>query len=42
MWTTCGRKYYIPWVIKVNGEIVDKLDLTDKKGFNYFRIKFLG
>jgi autotransporter strand-loop-strand O-heptosyltransferase len=31
MWTTCGRKYYIPWVIKVNGEIVDKLDLTDKR-----------
>jgi len=31
MWTTCGRRYYIPWVIKVNGEIVDKLDLTDKR-----------
>ena len=31
MWTNCSKKYYIPWVIKVNGEIVDKLDLTGRK-----------
>ena len=22
MWTTCGRKYYTEWTIKINGEIV--------------------
>ena len=27
MWTSCGRKYYTPWVIKVNGEIVDEFKL---------------
>ena len=31
MWVTCNKKYYIPWIIKVNGKIVDKLDLTDKE-----------
>ncbi len=30
MWTSCSRKYYIPWVIKINGKIVDKLDLTNE------------
>lgn len=30
MWTSCSRKYYTPWVIKINGEIVDKLDLTNE------------
>lgn len=31
MWTTCNKKYYIPWIIKVNGEIVNKFSLKDKK-----------
>ena len=31
MWTTCNKKYYIPWIIKINGEIVDKFILKDKK-----------
>jgi autotransporter strand-loop-strand O-heptosyltransferase len=31
MWVSPGKKYYIPWVIKINGKIVDVLDLTDKK-----------
>ena len=30
MWTTCNKKYYIPWVIKINGEIVDTLNLENK------------
>ena len=30
MWTSCSRKYYIPWIIKINGVIADKLDLTDE------------
>lgn len=31
MWTTCNKKYYIKWKIRINGEIVDELDLTNKK-----------
>jgi autotransporter strand-loop-strand O-heptosyltransferase len=30
MWTQCGRKYYTKWKIKVNGKVIDELDLTDK------------
>ena len=31
MWTNCSKKYYIPWVIRINGEIYDKLNLTNKR-----------
>ena len=31
MWTNCSKKYYIPWIIRINGEIYDKLDLTNKR-----------
>lgn len=31
MWTACGRKYYTPWVIKVNGEIIDTFNLEGKR-----------
>ncbi len=31
MWTNCNKKYYIPWVIKVNSKIVDTFDLKGKK-----------
>lgn len=31
MWTACGKKYYIPWEIKINGKIYDKLNLKDKE-----------
>ncbi len=27
MWTTCSKSYYIPWIIKVNGKIVNTLNL---------------
>lgn len=30
MWTACGIKYYVPWTIKVNGEIIDRLNLENK------------
>ena len=30
MWTAAGPKYYIPWVIKVNGEVVDEFDVSKK------------
>jgi len=31
MWTACGKKYYIPWEIKINGKLFDKLDLEGKE-----------
>jgi autotransporter strand-loop-strand O-heptosyltransferase len=30
MWTKCSKKYYIPWIIKINEKIVHKFDLTNK------------
>lgn len=30
MWTSCNRKYYTSWVVKVNGEVVDTLNLKDE------------
>jgi len=30
MWTSCSRKYYTPWIIKVNGEIVDEFKLESE------------
>jgi autotransporter strand-loop-strand O-heptosyltransferase len=31
MWTTCNRKYFTNWIIKINDEIYDKFDLTGKR-----------
>jgi autotransporter strand-loop-strand O-heptosyltransferase len=42
MWTTCDRKYYTNWVIKINGEIVDKFDLTDKRVLICLESKSIG
>ena len=30
MWTKCNHEYYIPWVIKVNGEIIHTFDVTNQ------------
>ena len=30
MWVAAGRKYYTPWIIKINGQVYDVFDLTDK------------
>ena len=30
MWTACGKKYYIPWQIKVNGEVYHELNLENE------------
>jgi len=30
MWTSCSKKYYIPWRIRVNGEILEELNLEGK------------
>jgi len=31
MWTACSRKYFTNWIIKINGEIVEKFDCKDKR-----------
>jgi autotransporter strand-loop-strand O-heptosyltransferase len=31
MWTKCSRKYFTKWKIKINGEIVDELNLENKR-----------
>lgn len=42
MWTTCSRKYYTKWKIRVNGVIVDELDLTNKTVLISFESKSIG
>jgi autotransporter strand-loop-strand O-heptosyltransferase len=42
MWTSCGIKYYVPWTIKINGEVYDKLDLNGKTVIISLESKALG
>ena len=42
MWTACGLKYYIPWTIKINGEVIEKFSLTDKRVLVSFESKSIG
>jgi len=42
MWTSCNREYYTNWVIKINGEIFHKLDLTNKRVLISLESKALG
>ena len=31
MWTACSKEYYIPWVIKINGKEVDRLNIENQR-----------
>jgi len=42
MWTSCNRKYYTNWVIKVNGKIVDEFNLNNKRALICLESKSLG
>jgi autotransporter strand-loop-strand O-heptosyltransferase len=42
MWIKCAKEYYIPWIIKINGDIVHKLDLTNKRVKISFDSKSVG
>jgi len=42
MWTSCSRKYYTKWKIKVNGRIVDEFDLTNKRVLISFESRSIG
>lgn len=42
MWVACDKKYYIPWIIKINGEVYDKLNLEGKTVMISLESKSLG
>jgi hypothetical protein len=42
MWTACNKQYYIPWLIKVNGKEVSRLDLKGKRVLISLDSKSLG
>jgi autotransporter strand-loop-strand O-heptosyltransferase len=42
MWIACGIKYFIPWKIKVNGEVIYDLNLEGKKVLISMESKSLG
>jgi autotransporter strand-loop-strand O-heptosyltransferase len=41
-WVQCGRKYYTKWKIRVNGKIVEELDLSKKRVLISFESKSIG
>lgn len=42
MWSSSSIKYYVPWTIKVNGEIIEKFTLKDKRVLVSLESKSLG
>jgi autotransporter strand-loop-strand O-heptosyltransferase len=42
MWVACGKKYYIPWQIRINGEVLDELELEGENVLISMESKSLG
>ena len=42
MWTSCSRKYYTDWKIKVNGEVVSEFNLQEKRVLISLESKSIG
>tara|TARA_R110001592_G_scaffold282638_1_gene550424 strand:+ start:1154 stop:3469 length:2316 start_codon:yes stop_codon:yes gene_type:complete len=42
MWTSCSRKWFTEWVIKVDGVVVDEFNLENKKVFIDFKSSSIG
>jgi autotransporter strand-loop-strand O-heptosyltransferase len=42
MWVASGKKYYIPWIIKINGEVYDIFNLENKSVIISLESKALG
>jgi autotransporter strand-loop-strand O-heptosyltransferase len=42
MWTKCSRAYYTKWKIKVNGNIIDEFNLTNKRVLIALESKSIG
>ena len=42
MWTSCSRKWFTEWIIKVDGVVVDEFNLENKKVFIDFKSSSIG
>ena len=42
MWCSCSKKYYIDWIIKVNGKVIDTFTLKNKRVLISFESKSIG
>ena len=42
MWTTCNKEYFIPWLIKVNGKEVSRLNIENQKVLLSLESKSIG
>lgn len=42
MWTSCGRKYFTKWKIRINNEIVEKFNIENKPVLISFESKSIG
>ena len=42
MWVECNVEYYVPWLIKINGEKASRLDLTNQKVLITLESKAIG
>jgi autotransporter strand-loop-strand O-heptosyltransferase len=42
MWVASDRKYYVPWIIKINGQVYDVFNLKDKSVIISLESKSLG
>ncbi len=42
MWTSCSRKWFTNWVIKINGEIFDRFNLKNKRVYIELDSKAMG
>ena len=42
MWTACSKKYYIPWQIRINGEVYNELNLEGQSVIISMESKSLG
>jgi autotransporter strand-loop-strand O-heptosyltransferase len=42
MWVCCSKKYYIPWIIKINGKVVEEFNLNNKNVLISFESSAIG
>jgi len=42
MWTSCGRKYFTNWIIKINGEVYDVFNVENKNVLIWLDSKSIG
>ena len=42
MWVSCGKKYFIPWQIKINGVVYDEFSLENKRVLISLESKSIG